>query len=77
MKTKLLLIGQIFYLTQNLFHVTQDDDKLVRMTSNVNLLTSQLELNQLPESDNEIIQRAIDMSKMICNLYLFTRYDET
>ncbi|XP_031559383.1 alpha-catulin-like [Actinia tenebrosa] len=56
-----------------LYVTRKDEEKLVRMASNVNLLTSQLELNKLSESENEIVRQAMEMSKMICDLYLFTR----
>ena len=44
-----------------------------QLITNVNLMTSQLELHYLEDTDNEIISRAREMSQMVSAMYLFTR----
>ena len=38
-------------------------------------MTSRLELHYFEDTDNEIVIRAREMSEMVSEMYLFTRYD--
>ena len=53
---------------------TQEQEKLGKLITNVNLMTSQLELHYFEDTDNEIVFRAREMSEMVSEMYLFTRY---
>lgn len=55
------------------FIQTQEQEKLGKLITNVNLMTSQLELHYLEDTDNEIVFRAREMSEMVNEMYLFTR----
>ena len=52
---------------------TQEQEKLGKLITNVNLMTSQLELHYFEDTDNEIVVRAREMSEMVSEMYLFTR----
>ena len=54
---------------------TQEQEKLGKLITNVNLMTSQLELHYFEDTDNKIVIRAREMSEMVSEMYLFTRYD--
>ena len=56
-----------------LFKQTQEQEKLGKLITNVNLMTSQLELRHFEDTDNEIVFRAREMSEMVSEMYLFTR----
>lgn len=53
---------------------TQEQEKLGKLITNVNMMTSQLELHYFEDADNEIVVRAREMSEMVSEMYLFTRY---
>lgn len=52
---------------------SQEQEKLGKLITNVNLMTSQLELHYFEDTDNEIVIRAREMSEMVSEMYLFTR----
>ena len=54
--------------------LTQEQEKLGKLITNVNLMTSQLELRYFEDTDNDIVIRAREMSEMVSEMYLFTRY---
>lgn len=54
--------------------LTQEQEKLGKLITNVNLMTSQLELHYFEDTDNDIVIRAREMSEMVSEMYLFTRY---
>ena len=56
------------------FNQTQEQEKLGKLITNVNLMTSQLELHYFEDTDNEIVYRAREMSEMVSDMYLFTRW---
>ena len=62
-------------MVKNLFDFIQiqEQEKLGKLITNVNLMTSQLELHYLEDTDNEIVFRAREMSEMVNEMYLFTR----
>lgn len=53
---------------------SQEQEKLGKLITNVNLMTSQLELHYFEDTDNDIVIRAREMSEMVSEMYLFTRY---
>ena len=57
-----------------MYILTQEQEKLGKLITNVNLMTSQLELRYFEDTDNDIIIRAREMSEMVSEMYLFTRY---
>jgi len=52
---------------------SKEQEKLGKLITNVNLMTSQLELRHFEDTDNEIVFRAREMSEMVSEMYLFTR----
>lgn len=52
---------------------SHEQEKLGKLITNVNLMTSQLELHYFEDTDNEIVIRAREMSEMVSEMYLFTR----
>ena len=72
-----MILGNVIFLMKNskiVIYQTQEQEKLGKLITNVNLMTSQLELHYFEDTDTDIVIRAREMSEMVSEMYLFTRY---